>query len=89
LWGGKTLNKGAEMSFADAVDQTCLERSVGLAPVRRHVVAILSQATRCSGADEILTELEGRDRRRPGQPSFYGALDFLLEHRLVQALPRH
>ena len=70
----------------DEAEQRCVTRGVRLTELRKRVLELVWQSHQPLGAYDILEQLSQQDGRRPGPPTVYRALDFLLEHDLVHRL---
>ena len=66
-------------------EQLCAARGARLTPGRRRVLELILAARQPIGAYALLAELRG-ERGRPGPPTVYRALAFLLAHRLVHKI---
>ncbi|MCJ8170495.1 Fur family transcriptional regulator [Atopomonas sediminilitoris] len=67
-------------------EQRCSARGVRLTELRKRVLELVWQSHQPLGAYDILEQLSQQDGRRPGPPTVYRALDFLLEQGLVHRL---
>jgi Fur family transcriptional regulator, zinc uptake regulator len=73
-------------AWAAQVEKACLRRGVQLTPLRRRVLAILSDSGAPLGAYAILEEMSRREGKHVAPPTIYRTLDFFLEHGFVHKI---
>jgi Fur family transcriptional regulator, zinc uptake regulator len=74
-----------EKHAISAAHRVCAARQLTLTPVRTRVFQIVWRSHEPVGAYEILAALS-KDRERPGPPTVYRALEFLVQAGLVHRL---
>jgi len=71
----------------DKAETVCERRGANLTALRRHVLGLVLDAASPTGAYELLDRLR-QTRRGAAPPTFYRALDFLLEQGLIHRVER-
>lgn len=62
------------------VEQSCARQGLQITPLRRNVLAILSESAAPLGAYAIIEALAKREGKSIAPPTVYRTLDFFLEH---------
>ena len=73
----------AAVSWRDQVESACARQGWHLTPLRRRVLAILSDSSAPLGAYAIIDQLSRLEGKSIAPPTVYRSLEFFLEHGFV------